>query len=67
MVEHLQRVRAAFHFFLRTLDLPLLVALCLLMLAGLAVLHSVQAPPRSASPAPAPGKYFCGNSGRGET
>jgi rod shape determining protein RodA len=44
MVEHLQRLRAAFHFFLRTLDLPLLVALCLLMLASLAVLHSVQGP-----------------------
>jgi rod shape determining protein RodA len=44
MVEHLQRVRAAFHFFLHSLDLPLLVALCLLMLASLAVLHSVEGP-----------------------
>ncbi len=44
MDEYLQRARAAFHFFLHTLDLPLLVALCLLMLASLAVLHSVDGP-----------------------
>jgi len=44
MVELLQRARAVFHFFFRTLDLPLLGALCLLMVAGLAVLHSVDGP-----------------------
>lgn len=44
MVELLQRARAVFHFFFRTLDLPLVGALCLLMVAGLAVLHSVDGP-----------------------
>lgn len=44
MVELLQRARAVFHFFFRTLDLPLLGALGLLMVAGLAVLHSVDGP-----------------------
>jgi len=67
MVELLQRARAVFHFFFRTLDLPLLGALCLLMVAGLAVLHSVDGPVHAQAMRYGAGLPRCGDHARSVT